>query len=273
LARSTSGKELHREFRGQRYGGISTPPDQPFVLCFTGETGKKHGYRDWWDTEAGVLHYYGEGQSGDMEFTHGNKAIRDHATDGEDLYVFEVVKPAFVSSSDPRTARAMRSGRTRRGWHCPQGHHLRTGDARQRRIEEDSDSRQELAGLDLDELRRRALETPAQTPDAREAKRRAYRRSKALKMYVRARAGGRCEECEERAPFKDRRGQPYIEPHHTRRISDGGPDHPRWVIALCPECHARVHFGLDGETYNEDLKAKLGRLEPADLTRSAASSR
>src|ERR1700746_1774493 len=24
-----------------------------------------------------------------------------------------------------------------------------------------------------------------------------------------------------------------------RRLSDGGPDHPRWVVAVCPNCHRR----------------------------------
>ncbi len=45
-------------------------------------------------------------------------------------------------------------------------------------------------------------------------------------------------------------------------LSDGGPDHPSFVIALCPTCHRRVHYGFDGLEYNEDLVAKLESLEP-----------
>jgi hypothetical protein len=40
---------------------------------------------------------------------------------------------------------------------------------------------------------------------------------------------------------------PNLEPHHIRRLADGGPDHPRWVAALCPTCHRRVHHGVDGK--------------------------
>lgn len=53
----------------------------------------------------------------------------------------------------------------------------------------------------------------------------------------------------------------YLEPHHTRRLSDTGPDHPRWVIGLCPTCHRRVHYGADGVAYNDKLEAKLAMIE------------
>jgi 5-methylcytosine-specific restriction protein A len=35
------------------------------------------------------------------------------------------------------------------------------------------------------------------------------------------------------------------------------------VIALCPNCHRRVHAGSDGPTYNEDLLAKMTAIETA----------
>jgi 5-methylcytosine-specific restriction enzyme A len=57
------------------------------------------------------------------------------------------------------------------------------------------------------------------------------------------------------------RGHPYLEPHHTRRLSDGGPDDYHHVIALCPTCHRRVHHGADGDAYNDDLKLRLSTLE------------
>ncbi|HUN98983.1 MAG TPA: HNH endonuclease signature motif containing protein [Bradyrhizobium sp.] len=55
---------------------------------------------------------------------------------------------------------------------------------------------------------------------------------------------------------------PYLEPHHLRRLSDGGPDHPAQVIALCPNCHRRVHAGADGPKYNVALTAKMVTIEP-----------
>ena len=71
-------------------GGISTPAKSPFVILFTGEAGKQHGYHDFWDDD-GVLHYYGEGQSGDMQDKGGNRAIREHQQNGKRLLLFQMM--------------------------------------------------------------------------------------------------------------------------------------------------------------------------------------
>lgn len=73
-------------------GGISTPAASPFVILFTGEAGVEHGYRDHWEEEEGgenILHYYGEGQEGDMQDTRGNRAIRQHLEHNKRLLVFQ----------------------------------------------------------------------------------------------------------------------------------------------------------------------------------------
>lgn len=80
--------QIHALFGGQQQGGISTPKDQPFVIIFTGEAGKSHGYDDFWDDD-GVFHYFGEGQSGDMKMTGGNRAIDAHQQEGKRLLLFK----------------------------------------------------------------------------------------------------------------------------------------------------------------------------------------
>jgi len=86
-------------------------------------------------------------------------------------------------------------------------------------------------------------------------------RSQAIRAYVMKRASGACEGCEKEAPFVTSQGRPYLEAHHVSRVSDGGPDHPRWVIALCPNCHRRVHHGQNGEEYNARMTKSLGEME------------
>jgi hypothetical protein len=81
------------------------------------------------------------------------------------------------------------------------------------------------------------------------------------RKYVLARAGEVCESCGNPAPFLRKDGSPYLEPHHTRRVSDGGPDHPRWVGAICPNSHREIHYGEDGEEKNQRLQQHLGVLE------------
>ncbi len=64
------------------------PEGAPYIFLFTGETGSQYGYADGWRPD-GIFAYTGEGQRGDMEFVRGNRAIRDHITDGRDLLLFE----------------------------------------------------------------------------------------------------------------------------------------------------------------------------------------
>lgn len=80
--------DIHDRFGGRRQQGISMSKDSPFVIVFTGDAGKLHGYADEWD-EDGVFHYYGEGQSGDMTMTAGNRAVDRHLLDGKRLLVFK----------------------------------------------------------------------------------------------------------------------------------------------------------------------------------------
>ena len=44
--------------------------------------------------------YTGEGQIGDMDFIRGNRAIRDHIDEGEDLHLFEYVDQGLVRYID-----------------------------------------------------------------------------------------------------------------------------------------------------------------------------
>jgi 5-methylcytosine-specific restriction protein A len=83
--------ELHKQFGGQRQGGISTPAKAPFVMLITGDSGKQHGYADEW-TDDGFFLYTGEGQHGDMKLIKGNRAILDHTNNGKVLHVFEQEK-------------------------------------------------------------------------------------------------------------------------------------------------------------------------------------
>ena len=82
--------QIHGLLGGQRQGGISTPSDAPFVIAFTGEAGKSHGYADFWDDD-GVFHYFGEGQEGDMQLKGGHRAIDQHQVDGKRLLLFQMM--------------------------------------------------------------------------------------------------------------------------------------------------------------------------------------
>jgi 5-methylcytosine-specific restriction enzyme A len=86
-------------------------------------------------------------------------------------------------------------------------------------------------------------------------------RSAAIRHHVLRRADGDCEGYGRPAPFRNGKGAPYLEPHHTTRLSDEGPDHPARVIALCPNCHRRAHYSNEARQFNLSLKKKLAQIE------------
>jgi 5-methylcytosine-specific restriction endonuclease McrA len=58
------------------------------------------------------------------------------------------------------------------------------------------------------------------------------------------RARGICSHCNMLAPFnRSLDGSPYLEVHHITPLSQGGEDTVENAIALCPNCHRKVHFG------------------------------
>ena len=81
-------KDIHSRFGGNWQSGISPSASHPFIFIFSGHSGKQHGYEDAWDNP-NVYSYTGEGQAGDMQFTKGNLALRDHLVNGKRVFLFE----------------------------------------------------------------------------------------------------------------------------------------------------------------------------------------
>ena len=86
---------IHDQYGGNRQSGICPSTKVPYIFIFTGSGGKQHGYKDQWENSK-VFSYTGEGQSGDMAFTRGNLALRDHLNNGKRVFLFEYVKTGYV---------------------------------------------------------------------------------------------------------------------------------------------------------------------------------
>lgn len=269
-------EEITGRFGGSSQSGIAPSSVAPAVFLFSGGSGEQYGYKDHLD-ESGCLIYTGEGQVGDMTMTRGNAAIALHAQHGRALYVFEntgkgkpcVYKGEFVYGS-----------------HFTVRGPDRNGDDRELivfrllPVSKISEMVLELDGRDvghapldptgvgalgLRQLRDAAVAACQSATSSTEPKQTLsviYQRSLQVKRYVLARARGHCELCYEPAPFSRKSdGSPYLEPHHINRLSDGGLDHPLYVGAICPACHRRIHFGIDGADKNEQLRANVEERE------------
>ncbi|MEO9966947.1 MAG: HNH endonuclease [Reichenbachiella sp.] len=88
-------KDIHDMYGGNRQSGISPSAKTPYIFIFTGASGAQHGYKDEWLNED-VFSYTGEGQSGDMGFTKGNLALRDHLSTGKRVFLFEYIARGMV---------------------------------------------------------------------------------------------------------------------------------------------------------------------------------
>lgn len=251
--------DIHAQYGGQRQSGISTPQNHQLVFIFTGDSGSAYGYKDSHMSD-GTYWYTGEGQVGDMQMVSGNAAIKNHKERAKHLLLFETApenKVKFLGEVEYLghhiETRSDRNGLPRNAFIFHLGF-----------IGEDANPGQPSTAttypegklptrkLSLKELR--ALAITGEHPDATTAQKliNLQIRAEAVRRYALARAAGACEGCRNPAPFETRKG-PYLEVHHVYRLSDGGPDHPGNVIALCPNCHRRAHYSNDAAQFNQDL--------------------
>ncbi|MCY3985932.1 MAG: HNH endonuclease [Candidatus Dadabacteria bacterium] len=92
-----------------------------------------------------------------------------------------------------------------------------------------------------------------------------YVRSQYVAEWTKRRADGRCELCRKPAPFKNTSSnEPYLESHHIVWLSRGGLDCTSNTVALCPNCHRKMHV-VNAE---KDIK-KLTRLASAGAPRQS----
>lgn len=87
-----------------------------------------------------------------------------------------------------------------------------------------------------------------------------YDRDPKVKAWVLLRAKGKCECCTENAPFIAPDGTPYLEVHHVRHMADGGPDTISNTVALCPNCHRELHYGMNAPELIDRLFVNVSEL-------------
>jgi hypothetical protein len=88
-------RDIHAQYGGNWQSGICPSSNFPYIFIFTGSTGHQHGYEDGWDNP-NVFTYTGEGQQGDMEFTRGNLALREHLSQGKRVFLFAALGGGMV---------------------------------------------------------------------------------------------------------------------------------------------------------------------------------
>lgn len=254
--------EIHGVYKGQSQGGISTPKDSPLIFIFTSDKGENYGYKDEYRDD-GLFWYTGEGQVGDMSMSKGNKAILEHGKNNKTIHAFEYTRKAYVRYLGTaeclgyhRELRLDCAGEERSAlvFHLDINSSLIEKGVEEPRQTYGSKKLLDLKKKNIKALRDAALSKSPMSLEKKEKRELVYYRSEALKLYVVLRSKGLCEGCENEAPFRTKTG-PFLECHHVHRLADGGPDHPKNVVALCPNCHRRAHYSIDAQSFNNKLKA------------------
>ncbi|MFJ5535967.1 HNH endonuclease [Vreelandella titanicae] len=206
-------------------------------------------YDDHWHGDA--IHYTGMGQTGDMSLSFNqNKTLNESPDNGVSVHLFEVFKDKqytytgeVVRVAPPYQATQPDSqGTLRSVWLFP----LKLKDAEALTVDETAARElfeqkvRKARKLSDTELRKRAENAPAQV-GSRTGQTTVIPRSPYIAAYAKRRANGHCELCQQPAPFETKKGEPYLECHHIEWLAKGGDDSIENTVALCPNCHRKMH--------------------------------
>jgi 5-methylcytosine-specific restriction enzyme A len=69
-----------------------------------------------------------------------------------------------------------------------------------------------------------------------------YERNVYVSEFAQRKAAGICQLCKKAAPFHRKDNSPFLESHHIVWLSKGGEDTIENVVAVCPNCHRKLHI-------------------------------
>lgn len=253
-----SNEEMRRLFQCGNMGGMRRSRQTGTLVIISDDT--KGLYRDVW--KDGVLHYTGMGKVGD-QVLHGNQngTLYYSDTNGVEVHLFEVMEKAVytyrgvvqLADSPYQDTQIDDNGHMRKVWMFPVRPVLGIAGT------EEEPTEKQLTKLSSRELNRRREMNPVdKKPKTIEAV--VYYRDPYLKEIVKRIADGKCQFCGNNAPFIDRNGEPYLEEHHVKRLADGGRDTIDNVVAICPNCHKKIHV-VNSEVDNIVLEGIAGQNE------------
>jgi hypothetical protein len=67
-----------------------------------------------------------------------------------------------------------------------------------------------------------------------------HKRNQKIVEKAKKLAAGKCQLCDYNAPF-NKDNEPYLEVHHIEWLSENGADSIENTVALCPNCHRKMH--------------------------------
>lgn len=225
-------------------------------------------YDDKW-TEDGILNYTGTGKIGDQSISQAqNKALFLAKQEGVKVYLFEswkdneyyYVGEVELVGSPYQSEEPDENGDMRLVLKFP----LKRVDSSIpividiRDVEKNElEKIREIRKLSSGDIKEKAKQAESNNISTREVKTVYRERNQFIAEHTKDRANGICDLCGEEAPFKDKYGKPYLESHHVITLANDGPDAIYNTVAICPNCHRKVHVLNNKEDINKLEKVIL----------------
>lgn len=205
-------------------------------------------YEDKWIND--ILHYTGMGQIGDQSLSFAqNKTLVEADQYSVQVHLFEVfvdkeysyVGQAILAGAPYQEDQNDANGGLRKVWMFPLKVIGGTPIVDESELKALQRTKQKRAQkLSTDALLKRASEAPT-VAGSRKVVSIQHQRNEDICELAKRLANGICQLCSQPAPFIKKDGTPYLETHHIVWLSRGGEDSLKNTVALCPNCHRKVH--------------------------------
>jgi 5-methylcytosine-specific restriction protein A len=210
----------------------------------------KSAYEDKWIGK--IFHYTGMGLIGEQSLSfHQNKTLVESKENGVNLYLFEVFEEGhylYIGEvelvDNPYRSRQPDSEKNIRDVYI---FPLKLKGRKHPPLlkKELIETKEEIVRKKAHKLPLAELEFQAKYSykegGKREVVTEVYERDPIVSEYAKRKADGICQLCNKPAPFRNIDGEPYLETHHIDWLSNDGKDIIENTVALCPNCHKKMH--------------------------------
>ncbi len=242
-----SNKELSQHFRVGNMGGMRRSTAYNCLVLISDPF--KADYEDKWHGD--ILHYTGMGKKGDQDFSRQNKTLRDAKHLGIKVYLFEVEKPKeYTFKGEAELAGDIYNEIQPDEDNIPRNVlmfplKIKKNDVNtityDTYITKQIYLAKEARKRSFSELRKRLIYSKGLPSTCTTIVDQYYRNQDVVEFTLR-KAQGICQLCRRKAPFIRPTGEPYLEVHHVIWLSRQGEDSVQNAVALCPNCHRKMHI-------------------------------
>jgi len=260
---------IRKIFKCSLYGGMNRSLITNTLVIITHVN--KSVYSDRWI--GNTFHYTGMGLKGDQRLDYSqNKTLAESNENRVEIHLFEVYEEKeytyvgrMILTGKPYSERQLDEEDTdRQVWVFP----LTVAEGKVLVVDEEKyksalvKQQWEVKKLSLEELKKRAGKSH-KVPGYRMVRVKQYDRDPNIVELAKRYANGICQLCKSKAPFMDKSKEYFLETHHIIWLSKGGEDSIENTVALCPNCHRKMHI-VDDIKDIENLTAFAKNMVSAD---------